>query len=179
MTFTGRSALKPMDNSQGISGIDVNQVIPPERAQAPWMIGLLVMIFGALGMAVSAMNLYLAISNLGNVRSGWTSIGLDMDYIYFSLVVGFFVGIWMTFIGLRLLAYKDNGRSHFNLYIIYFVVWTLGTTAYQYMLVPEGFARQVILNNMLPELIGKLAMLLLFLLCSYLLNKQVTRVWLK
>lgn len=167
-----------MGNPGGMSDSGPDPRIPAERVQSPWMIGLLVMIFGVLGMAVSAMNLYLGIINLGNVRSEWTSIGMDMNYVYFSLVVGFCVGVWMLYIGTRLLSYKDSGRRHFNFYIIFFVVWTLGTTFYQYMMVPEGFARQVILNDMTPELMGKAAMLVLFLGCRYLLNKQETKTWL-
>ncbi|MEZ5534208.1 MAG: hypothetical protein R3F02_01160 [Thiolinea sp.] len=167
-----------MDNTPNNSEADADPRIPVERAQSPWMIGLLVMIFGILGMSVSAMNLYLTISNLGNVRSEYASVGMDLSFVYFSLTVGLLIGVWMTYIGARLLAYKDDGRRHFNYYIIFFVIWTLGTTFYQYMTVPEGFARQVILNGMLPELIGKAAMLLLFLGCRYLLNKSETRRWL-
>lgn len=167
-----------MNNPQTASPPETGPAIPEERTQAPWMIGLLVMIFGVLGMAVSAMNLYLGIINLGNVRSEWTSVGMDMNFVYSSLVVNFVVGVWMIYIGARLLGYKLAGLRHFNFYIIFFVVWTLATTAYQYMMVPQGFARQVILDDMTPELIGKAAMLGLFLFCRYLLNKQTTRRWL-
>ncbi len=168
-----------MNSTQDITGVEPDHEIDQDKAQAPWMIGLLVMLFGILGMCVSAMNLYLGVIDLGNVRSEWTSVGLDMDFVYLSLVVGLFVGSWMTFIGLRLLKYYDNGRRHFNYYLVFFVIWTLIASVYQYLMVPEGFARQVILNDMFPELAGKGAMLLLFLGCSYLLNKTATRNWLK
>ncbi|MGB0846194.1 MAG: hypothetical protein ACPGSM_05685 [Thiolinea sp.] len=155
------------------------EVTETEKPLSPWMVGLLVVIFGSLGVAVSGMNLYLGIINLGNVRSDWTGVGLDMNYIYFSLVVGMLVSTWMMYIGFQLLGYKDRGRRQFDFYLVYFVFWTLGTSAYQYLTVPEGFARQVILNDMLPEFIGKLAMLGLFLVCRYLLNRKETRDWLK
>lgn len=157
------------------NAVDSVEDVDQDKAQSPWMIGLLVLLFGVMGMSVSAMNLYLAIIDLGNVRSEWTSVGYDMNYIYFSLVVGFCIGVWMTFIGVRVLKYKDNGRIHFSYYVAFFVVWTLGTSVYQYMMVPQGFARQVILDDMTPELLGKLGMLVLFLLCRYLLNKKETR----
>lgn len=165
-------------DKQNLPDNGTETLIAVEKPQSPWMVGLLVMIFGVLGMAVSAMNLYLGIINLGNVRSDWTSVGLDMNYVYFSLVAGLLMGVWMSYIGIRVLGYKDNGRQHFNYYIIFFILWTLGTTFYQYMAVPEGFARQVILNDMLPELLGKAAMLALFIFCAYLLNRPATRNWL-
>lgn len=167
-----------MSGIQDISGAEPEHEIDQDKAQSPWMIGLLVMLFGILGMCVSAMNLYLGIIDLGNVRSEWTSIGLDMNFVYLSLVVGLIVGCWMTFIGARLLKYKDNGRRHFDYYLIFFISWTLIAAVYQYLMVPEGFARQVILNDMIPELVGKAAMLGLFLLCRYLLNRKETRIWL-
>ena len=153
-------------------------LVTEEKAQSPWMIGLLVMIFGMMGLAINILNLYLGISDIGNVRTSWTGLGLGLNYVYFTLVTGLIVSIWMTYIGFRLLGYKDNGRRQFNLYIIYYIVWTLGTAFYQYLQMPDSFTFQIIVDEMMPGLLGKGAILALFLLCRYLINKPSTRAWL-
>ena len=153
-------------------------VITEEKAQSPWMVGLLVMIFGMMGMAINILNLYLGLSDIGNVRVSWTGLGLSMNYVYFTLVAGLVVATWMTYIGFRILGYKDDGRRQFNWYIVYFIVWTLGTSFYQYLQMPDSFTFQIIVDEMTPGLLGKAAILALFLICGYLINKPSTRAWL-
>lgn len=156
----------------------VDMVVTEEKAQSPWMVGLLVMIFGMMGLAINIMNLYLGLSDIGNVRASWTGLGLSMNYVYFTLTAGLVVSIWMTYIGFRILGYKDDGRRQFNWYIVYFIVWTLGTAFYQYLQMPPSFTFQIISDEMMPGLLGKGAILALFLLCRYLVNKPSTRAWL-
>ena len=167
-----------MSNLQNTSTAD-QIVVEPEKPPSPWMVGLLVMIFGSLGLAVGGMNLYLGIINLGNVRTDWTGSGLTMNYVYFSLVVQLIVSTWMMYIGFLMLGYKKRALKHFDWYLIYFVVWMLGTSMYEYFTMPEGYARQVILSDMTPAFIGKLAVLGMFLVCRYLLNKPNTQSWMK
>ncbi len=152
--------------------------LAPEKAQSPWMVGLLVMIFGMMGLAINIMNLYLGLSDVGNVRTSWTGLGLSLNYVYFTLVAGLVVGTWMTYIGFRLLGYKDSGRRLFDFYIMYYIIWTLGTALYQYLQMPDSFTFQIIVDEMMPGLLGKGLMLALFLLCRYLINKPTTRAWL-
>ena len=155
-----------------------DNVVAEEKAQSPWMVGLLVMIFGMMGIAINIMNLYLGISDIGNVRTSWTGLGVSLNYVYFTLIAGLVVGSWMTYIGFRLLGYKDSGRRQFDFYIIYYIVWTLGTAVYQYLRMPDSFTTQIIIDEMMPGLLGKGAILALFLLCRYLINKPSTRAWL-
>ena len=166
-----------MNTSQNAADV-TETIVTEEKAQSPWMVGLLVMIFGMMGLAINILNLYLGINDIGNMRTSWTGLGLSLNYVYFTLVAGLLVSTWMTYIGFRLLGYKDNGRRQFNLYIIYYVIWTLGTAFYQYLQMPDGFTVQIIVDEMMPGLLGKGAILVLFLLCRYLMNKPSTRAWL-
>ncbi len=165
-------------NAPQNSAAEANTFVTEEKAQSPWMVGLLVMIFGMMGLAINILNLYLGISDIGNVRTSWTGLGLSLNYVYFTLVAGLLVSTWMTYIGFRLLGYKDNGRQQFDLYIIYYAIWTLGTALYQYLQMPDSFTFQIIVDEMMPGLLGKGVILALFLLCRYLINKPSTRAWL-
>lgn len=166
-----------MSNPQNTADIS-GTLVTEEKAQSPWMVGLLMMIFGMMGLAINVMNLYLGLSDIGNVRDSWTGMGLSVNYVYFTLVAGLLVSTWLTYIGFLILGYKDQGRRQLDWYLIYYVLWTLGTTFYKYLQMPDSFSFQIIVDEMAPGLIGKGAILALFLLCRYLINKPTTKAWL-
>lgn len=150
-------------------------VVEEDKALSPWMIGLLLVMFGFLGFFTMGMNLYMGLADIGGVRGTWEGMGMRMEYIYVTFSIGMLATTWMMVIGVLLVRYRDSGRRQYNGYFIYVLVSTLLSLVYQYVVLPDGFGRQAALNGMMITVAGNLLIVAVFAFFRYLLNKEQTK----
>jgi hypothetical protein len=141
-------------------------------AKSPKVIGIILIVLSSIaviGILIGIIAMYL----MPEILKVQTDMGLSIGYIYSSSMAGFLASLWSLYIGIQLVKYRDKGRKHFNIYLIYSIITGIGGTIYQWyaMQSTELFSTAEIL----PGIIGGLIGLILYLVFWYFLNKPGTK----
>ncbi len=160
-----------MENPYSPPKAEVADVGLVTRAKSPKVIGIIILILSGFGILGMAMNILLIFTGSAAMQEALQAQGLGETYYYVMLGMGILATLWLVYIGIQLVKYRDVGRKHFNYYLIYNLAITPLTTAYQWLVLPADTD----ISLLLPGLAGALLGLLFILLAWYYLNKASTK----
>ena len=126
-----------MENPYSPPKAEVADVGLVTRAKSPKVIGIIILILSGFGILAMAMNILLLFTESTAMQEALQAQGLGGTYYYVMLGVGVLATLWLVYIGIQLVKYRDVGRKHFNYYLIYSLVTTPLNTAYQWMVRPD------------------------------------------
>ena len=143
-----------------------------KKAKNPKIIGIILLILSILDITIIGIYLVTAILlpsimlEVQTLKPIFNSI-----YLWSNLVFSVAISLWLLYISIQLIKYKDKGRIQFNFYILLFIITNLSTQAYQATLPTTSFS----LTTWVGPLIYFVISLLFFLVCYYFLNKKQTK----
>jgi hypothetical protein len=126
-----------MENIYATPEAELKEPETGDRPRSPKVIGSIAMLVSMVSLLMSIVMLIALLSGLSAVLSELKSTGLSGPFAYVSVGLGLFSSLWMMFIGFKLFRYRDIGRRHFKIYLIFQMVSFVLTTGYQYFQIPS------------------------------------------
>ncbi len=161
-----------MDNPYAAPEAELKEPETGERPRSPKVIGSISMLISIVSLLMMIVTLIAISSGLSAVMSEMRASGLDGPLMYISVGLGLISSVWLLFIGFKLFRYRDIGRRHFKIYMIFQAVSSVLTTGYQYFNLPSYSSAQDIL---LPGAISTVVILLIMVWLLSILNKPEVR----
>lgn len=96
------------------------------KSSIPKVIGIISLIMAGLGVFGAIAGLASSIFMPALIETQ-VNLGFSKSYLLGSNVVGLITSSWAIFIGIKLVKYKDIGRSHYNYYTVYAVIMSIVT----------------------------------------------------
>ncbi len=143
-----------------------------KKAKSPKVIGIILLILSIFntifegGTLVATILLPNIIIETQKLEPTFSTI-----YIWSSLVFSVILSLWLFYISIQLIKYKDKGRKHLNAYIVLCIITSISTRTYQATLPAASFS----LTTWAGPLFYFVISLLFFSICYYFLNKKQTK----
>lgn len=132
------------------------------RSKMPKYLGIVLLVMSGFGVLGLFFTIALLVGGDADMQAALTAQGVSMQYLFISTTIGVLASIWMIYISIQLLRYRDRGRKHLGYYMIYMLVITPLTLLYQWFM----------LDTVLPGMFGSVFGILLYGLFWYLLNQD-------
>jgi len=161
-----------MENPYAAPEAELKEFESGERPRSPKVIGSISMLISIVSLLMMIVTLIALSSGLAEVVSEMKASGLDGPLMYVSVGLGLISSIWLLFIGFKLFRYRDIGRRHFKIYMIFQAISSVLTMGYQYFKLPNYSDATEIL---LPGVISTVVILLIMVWLLSILNKPVVR----
>jgi membrane-associated HD superfamily phosphohydrolase len=154
-----------MENPYSPPTSDLSETPTKTRAKTPKVIGIILLVLGVLG-AVSTVAGLASMLAMPSILEAQEALGMSKSYLLLSSILSLLFIVWMIFISIKLIKYKDQGRKHLNYYLIGSLLLAVISSLYQ--LFVEKMATDIVLQGLIGSAIG----LLITLLFVYLMNKE-------
>jgi len=151
------------------TNVDTNTAsIMEKRPSSPKVIGIIMIVLTVIGIIGMVASLGMLIFGNEQIVSAMLQQGRSKVYLYLTMGLGLIASLFLFYISIQLIKYKDKGRRWFNYYMIYLIIIMPVSFAYQWWVKPEGVATSAILMGLMSSIVG----FLIYALFWYLLNRE-------
>ena len=161
-----------MDNPYAAPEAALKEPETGDRPRSPKVIGSISLLVSIVSLLMMIVTLIAVSAGLSAVMSEMKLSGLDGPLMYISIGLGLFSSVWLMFIGFKLFRYRDIGRRHFKIYLIFQAVSSALTMGYQYFNLP---ASADVVDILLPGVISTVVILFIMIWLLSILNKPEVR----
>ncbi len=150
------------------SNVENNTISYTEsRPSTPKVVGIIMMVFTILGLLGMVMSLGMLMFGSDEMVGAMLKQGFSELYLYLTMGLGVLGSIFLFYVSIQLIKYRDRGRKLYNYYMIYLMIITPLSFAYQWWVRPEGLDMLTFYSGLIGTVVG----VLIYGLFWYLLNR--------